>query len=200
MKLRTVISLSLVSLIAVVLIQLGGMLYAFHAQMQEAEKSLNKCFWMSFTETVDNLVNNLPYPDNSIAIIAYAPNPKYKRIDGDERNKRTSQQAAQALQRVYGIKEIPLATIDSVLHNKLRKLDMDGTLTVERINVNTNEVLATTNPQVILPLLLPKQLLPLNPVGRLSVPFFLSLPRRWRRDSCYCHSLHGYCWVRLSMP
>lgn len=148
MKLRTVISLSLVSLIAVVLIQLGGMLYAFHAQMQEAEKSLNKCFWMSFTETVDNLVNNLPYPDNSIAIIAYAPNPKYKRIDGDERNKRTSQQAAQALQRVYGIKEIPLATIDSVLHNKLRKLDMDGTLTVERINVNTNEVLATTNPQV----------------------------------------------------
>ena len=148
MKLRTVISLSLVSLIAVVLIQLGGMLYAFHAQMQEAEKSLNKCFWMSFTETVDNLVNNLPYPDNSIAIIAYAPNPKYKRIDGNERNKRTSQQVAQALQRVYGIKEIPLATIDSVLHNKLRKLDMDGTLTVERINVNTNEVLATTNPQV----------------------------------------------------
>ena len=52
MKLRTVISLSLVSLIAVVLIQLGGMLYAFHAQMQEAEKLLNKCFWMSFTETV----------------------------------------------------------------------------------------------------------------------------------------------------
>lgn len=148
MKLRTVISLSLVSLIAVVLIQLGGMLYAFHAQMQEAEKLLNKCFWMSFTETVDNLVNNLPYPDNSIAIIAYAPNPKYKRIDGNERNKRTSQQVAQALQRVYGIKEIPLATIDSVLHNKLRKLDMDGTLTVERINVNTNEVLATTNPQV----------------------------------------------------
>ena len=148
MKLRTVISLSLVSLIAVVLIQLGGMLYAFHAQMQEAEKLLNKCFWMSFTETVDNLVNNLPYPDNSIAIIAHAPNPKYKRIDGNERNKRTSQQVAQALQRVYGIKEIPLATIDSVLHNKLRKLDMDGTLTVERINVNTNEVLATTNPQV----------------------------------------------------
>ena len=148
MKLRTVISLSLVSLIAVVLIQLGGMLYAFHAQMQEAEKLLNKCFWMSFTETVDNLVNNLPYPDNSIAIIAYAPNPKYKRIDGNERNKRTSQQVAQALQRVYGIKEIPLATIDSVLHNKLRKLDMDGTLTVERINVNTNEVLASTNPQV----------------------------------------------------
>lgn len=103
---------------------------------------------MSFTETVDNLVNNLPYPDNSIAIIAYAPNPKYKRIDGNERNKRTSQQVAQALQRVYGIKEIPLATIDSVLHNKLRKLDMDGTLTVERINVNTNEVLASTNPQV----------------------------------------------------
>ena len=48
MKLRTVISLSLVSLIAVVLIQLGGMLYAFHAQMQEAEKLLNKCFWMFF--------------------------------------------------------------------------------------------------------------------------------------------------------
>ena len=22
----------------------------------------------------------------------------------------------------------------------------------------------------------------------------------WRRNSCYCHSLHGYCWVRLSMP
>lgn len=60
MKLRTVISLSLVSLIAVVLIQLGGMLYAFHAQMQEAEVT-KQCFWMSFTETVDNLVNNLPY-------------------------------------------------------------------------------------------------------------------------------------------
>ena len=82
MKLRTVISLSLVSLIAVVLIQLGGMLYAFHAQMQEAEKLLNKCFWMSFTETVDNLVNNLPYPDNSIAIICLlytSPSPRDKR-------------------------------------------------------------------------------------------------------------------------
>lgn len=148
MKLRTVISLSLVSLFAVVLIQLGGMLYAFHAQMQEAEKSLNECFWMAFSETVDNLVNNLPYPDNSVAIVAYGPNPKYKRLDGNEMNNRTAQQAATVLQRVYGVKEIPLATIDSVLHHKLQRLDMGGGLTVERINTHTGEVLESTNSQV----------------------------------------------------
>ncbi len=82
--------------------------------MQEAEKLLNKCFWMSFTETVDNLVNNLPYPDNSIAIIAYAPILNTSGLMGMKGISATSQQVYQALQRVYGIKKFPLATIDSV--------------------------------------------------------------------------------------
>lgn len=150
MKMRTVISLSFVSLFAVVLIQLGGMLYAYHAQKKEAEQSLNSNFWMAFTETVDNLVNNLPYPDGTMAILTYHPNPKYKRLSRNEGNERTSQQAAQVLQQVYGVKEIPLATLDSVLHNKLRKRDIDGDLTVERINAGTGEVLESTNPAISL--------------------------------------------------
>jgi len=150
MKVRTVISLSFVGLFAVVLIQLGGMFYAYHAQKKEAEQSLNNNFWMAFTETVDNLVNNLPYPNGTMAILTYHPNPKYKRLSRNERNERTLQQAAQVLQKVYGVKEIPLATIDSVLHNKLRKQDMDGDLTVERINVRTGEVLESTNPAISL--------------------------------------------------
>lgn len=44
MKLRTVISLSLVSLIAVVLIQLGGMLYAFHAQIPGSREVTKQVF------------------------------------------------------------------------------------------------------------------------------------------------------------
>lgn len=33
--------------------------------MKETEQSVNICFWMAFTETVDDMVNNLPYPDGT---------------------------------------------------------------------------------------------------------------------------------------
>ena len=130
----------------VVLIQLGGMVYAYHAQMKEAEQSLNKCFWMSFSETVDNVVNNLPLPDWTIIHITYAPS--RLKLNQNEYNKLGSEQVACALQRVYGVKGIPLVNMDSILHKKLERVYIKGKITIERFNVNTGEVLESTNPDV----------------------------------------------------
>lgn len=55
MKFRSVINLSIIGLLFIVLIQLGGMFYAYKAQMKEAEQSINKYFWLAFTETVDDI-------------------------------------------------------------------------------------------------------------------------------------------------
>ena len=73
MKARSVIHISIIGLLFIVLIQLGGMIYAYKAQMKVAEQSLNKYFWMAFTETVDDMVNNLPYPDGTVVSVIYFP-------------------------------------------------------------------------------------------------------------------------------
>lgn len=59
MKLRSLYLLSIIGLCLVVLIQLGGMVYAYNNYKNEARRTLNECFRQAFIETVDNQINNL---------------------------------------------------------------------------------------------------------------------------------------------
>lgn len=148
MKVRTVTFLSVIALISIVVIQLAGMFYACTTRLKDTEIELEKCFWMAYNETVDNIVNNLPYPNGTVVHIAYAPDLGKERFDRNKFNKVGSQQMALALQTVYGVKEIPLTVMDSVLHNKWRKTGLEGKIAVERFNTRTGEVLESTNPDV----------------------------------------------------
>ena len=54
MKLRSLYILSIIGLFLVVVIQLGGMIYAYDSYKNEAKRTLNECFRQAFIETVDN--------------------------------------------------------------------------------------------------------------------------------------------------
>lgn len=139
MKAHNVISFSIVGLLFIVLAQVGGMIYAYHAQMKEAEQLLNKCFRIAFMETVDDIVNTLPYPNGTVVNLIYAP--KRMHLDQNEFSFMGSEQTAWIMQKVYKVKEFPLATLDSLLHKKLEHIYIKGKVTIERFNVNTGEIL-----------------------------------------------------------
>lgn len=61
MKLRSLYILSIVGLLLVIVVQIGGMMYAYDNTKKEAERALNECFRLAFIETVDNEINNLPF-------------------------------------------------------------------------------------------------------------------------------------------
>ena len=143
MKARSVIHISIIGLLFIVLIQLGGMIYAYKAQMKETEQSVNICFWMAFTETVDDMVNNLPYPDGTrINMIHY---PERLNLNRAEFNNRGMQQTAQVLRKVYKLGEFPLDKLDSILHKKLEYSSIGGDVAIELFDVNTGEILKRTN-------------------------------------------------------
>ena len=143
MKARSVIHISIIGLLFIVLIQLGGMIYAYKAQMKETEQSVNICFWMAFTETVDDMVNNLPYPDGTrINMIHY---PERLNLNRAEFNNRGMQQTAQVLRKVYKLGEFPLDKLDSILHKKLEYTSIGGDVAIELFDVNTGEILKRTN-------------------------------------------------------
>ena len=146
MKARSVIHISIIGLLFIVLIQLGGMIYAYKAQMKVAEQSLNKYFWMAFTETVDDMVNNLPYPDGTVVSVIYFPH--RLGLNQNEFSQVGAQQTAQTLRKVYKQKEFPLAKLDSVLQSKLEHAYIKGNVTVERFNTDTGEILESTHSDI----------------------------------------------------
>lgn len=76
MKLRSLYILSIVGLLLVIVVQIGGMMYAYDNTKKEAERALNECFRLAFIETVDNEINNLPFPDMTIPFYSYLFYPK----------------------------------------------------------------------------------------------------------------------------
>ena len=50
MKLRSLYILSIIGLFLVVVIQLGGMIYAYDSYKNEAKRTLNECFRQAFIE------------------------------------------------------------------------------------------------------------------------------------------------------
>ena len=144
MKARTTIRFSVAGLFAIVLIQLGGMFYAYKAQMKEAEQSLNKCFWMAFSGISENMMNRLPYPSGTIISVFFV---NTLNTDINVYANRLTQQCVQTLQKAYG-EEFRLAELDSLLHKNLSRVYMKGEIAIERFNDNTGEVIESTNAAV----------------------------------------------------
>lgn len=144
MKARATIRFSIAGLFAIVLIQLGGMFYAYKAQMKEAEQSLNKCFWLAFSGMSENMMNRLPYPDGTIISVFFV---NALNTDINAYANRLTQQCVQTMQKAYG-EEFRLAELDSLLHKNLSRVYMKGEIAIERFNDNTGEVLESTNAAV----------------------------------------------------
>ena len=83
MKLRSLYILSIVGLLLVIVVQIGGMMYAYDNTKKEAERALNECFRLAFIETVDNEINNLPFPDMTIPFYSYLSKDSIIRCDGE---------------------------------------------------------------------------------------------------------------------
>lgn len=141
MKARSVIRLSIAGLLVIVLIQLGGMYYAYKAQMKEAEQTLNECFSLAFSDMTNIMQDQLPYPDGTIVSVFFV-NTLNKDINAYANQ--LAQQCVQTMQKAYGV-EFRLAELDSVLHQKLSRVYIKGEVAIERFNVDTGEILETTN-------------------------------------------------------
>lgn len=141
MKASSVIRLSIAGLLVIVLIQLGGMYYAYKAQMKEAEQTLNECFSLAFSDMTNIMQDRLPYPDGTVVSIFFV-NGLNKDINAQAN--RLTQQLIQTMQKAYGM-EFCLAELDSVLHKKLSRVYIKGEVAIERFNVDTGEILETTN-------------------------------------------------------
>lgn len=128
MKLRSLYILSLAGLFLVVVIQLGGMIYAYGSYKKEAERTLNECFRQAFIETVDNQINNLPFPDYTIPFYSYIPKDESRPMD--EEVFLGYQQAASFLQDVYQV-TIPLDEMERVLEKKLKWKNIDRTVWID---------------------------------------------------------------------
>lgn len=105
MKLRSLYILSIVGLLLVIVVQIGGMMYAYDNTKKEAERALNECFRLAFIETVDNEINNLPFPDMTIPFYLYLSKDSIRSFE-DEMFL-NYQQAASFLEDVYHV-AIPL--------------------------------------------------------------------------------------------
>lgn len=122
MKTRSIFILSAVVLSLVLLVQTGSMWYAYQNNIKEVERSLNECFRMAFIETVDNQINQLPYPDGTISFYTYTP--KWKKVTFENKTFLEYQQAASFLEDEFQ-RTIPLSEMAEVLRKKLKWKHID---------------------------------------------------------------------------
>ena len=92
---RKVTIITLVGLVFTLVLQIGGLFYAYQSNMKAMQLTVNKNFAIAFYETNDNLANQLPYPDGTT--IAYIPTAPYSKLSQDEQNLRTNEDLAQIL-------------------------------------------------------------------------------------------------------
>ena len=130
MKLRSLYILSIIGLFLVVVIQLGGMIYAYDSYKNEAKRTLNECFRQAFIETVDNRVNNLPFPDYTVPFYSYIR--RDEKMPYDEMVFLGYQQVASFLEDVYHV-EIPLDEMEKVLEKKLKWKNIDRTVWIDSV-------------------------------------------------------------------
>ena len=128
MKLRSLYILSIVGLFLVVVIQLGGMMYAYDSYKKEAKRTLDECFRQAFIETEDNQINNLPFPDYTIPFYSYIPKDENRPMDDEVFL--GYQQAASFLQDVYQM-TIPLDEMERTLEKKLKWKNIDRTVWID---------------------------------------------------------------------
>lgn len=127
MKLRSLYILSIVGLLLVIVVQIGGMMYAYDNTKKEAERALNECFRLAFIETVDNEINNLPFPDMTIPFYSYLSKDSIRSFE-DEMFL-NYQQAASFLEDVYHV-AIPLDVMARLVEKKLKWKNIDRTVNI----------------------------------------------------------------------
>lgn len=72
MRIRKVTIITIIGLIITLILQIGGLFYAYRSNMEAMQLTVNKNFAIAFYETNDNLANQLPYPDGTtIALHTY---------------------------------------------------------------------------------------------------------------------------------
>lgn len=130
MKLRSLYILSVVGLLLVIVVQLGGMIYAYDNNKKEAERALNECFRLAFIEAVDNEINNLPFPDHTIPFYSYIPQDSTKSYE--DIVFLSYQQAASFLEDEYHI-TIPLDKMERLVEKKLKWKNIDRTVWIDAV-------------------------------------------------------------------
>ena len=81
MRIRKVTIITIIGLIITLILQIGGLFYAYRSNMEAMQLTVNKNFAIAFYETNDNLANQLPYPDGTT--IAYIPHqtPNFRKMN-----------------------------------------------------------------------------------------------------------------------
>lgn len=140
---RKVTIITLVGLVFTLVLQIGGLFYAYQSNMKAMQLTVNKNFAIAFYETNDNLANQLPYPDGTT--IAYIPTAPYSKLSQDEQNLRTNEDLAQILKTEYKV-EFPIDELATVLKKKLKIDNIESEVVINKINNDTKRILDSTNP------------------------------------------------------
>lgn len=130
MRLRSLYILSIVGLLLVIVVQVGGMIYAYNNNQKEAERALNECFRLAFIETVDNRINNLPFPDYTVPFYTYLPQDSTRNFDDEIFLE--YQQAASFLEDIYHV-TIPLDEMARLVEKKLKWKNIDRTVWIDPV-------------------------------------------------------------------
>lgn len=130
MRLRSLYILSIVGLLLVIVVQVGGMMYAYNNNKKEAERVLNECFRLAFIETVDNRINNLPFPDYTVPFYTYTSQNSNRSYDDEIFLE--YQQAASFLEDVYHV-TIPLDEMARLVEKKLKWKNIDRTVWIDPV-------------------------------------------------------------------
>lgn len=143
MRTRKVTIITLVGLTLTLILQIGGLFYAYRSNMEIMKLTVKKSFSIAFYETIDNLVNQLPYPDGTT--VTYIPIKPYADLPADEQNLRGNEYLARILKTEYGV-EFPIDKLAVVLKKKLKQDHIDSEVVINKIDTKTHRTLASTNP------------------------------------------------------
>lgn len=143
MRTRKVTIITLVGLTLTLILQIGGLFYAYRSNMEIMKLTVKKSFSIAFYETIDNLVNQLPYPDGTT--VTYIPIKPYADLPADEQNLRGNEYLARILKTEYGV-EFPIDELAVVLKKKLKQDHIDSEVVINKIDTKTHRTLASTNP------------------------------------------------------
>lgn len=152
MKVRTLISFSIVVLLLIIFLQGVGIYRVYGDHVRETQSILDDCFEQSFVEGINGQVNSLPLAKGTVTHLNFIPYSMYlsKKMN-ESKNEITlyfAQQTSVIIQKVYHAEELPLTTLDTLLTRKLQKKSIEGKITIRKFNTETEEELEHTQPYV----------------------------------------------------
>lgn len=144
MQTRKVTIITLAGMMLTLVLQIGGLFYAYRSNMETLKLTVKKNFAIAFYETIDNLVNKLPYPDGTT--ISYVSIPESSQLTRDELNLRMNERLAQILKDEYNVK-FPINELAEVLKKKLKQDHIDSDVVINKTDINSLQTLDSTNPE-----------------------------------------------------